>query len=261
MRRSFLIKAFIGVMLFSAFGCKTKKIAQLAAIPGAISPSTTNSEIIKSLSAKQVSYNTLAIKAKADLNINNDSHDVSMSIRIKSGEVIWVSVTALAGIEVARMLLTPDSVKVLNKLQSEYTAKPFSFVHQYAGKHVDFNTIQGLFTANALPGTLSLNSAMDVNGSETQLTGNLSGLIYTLLFNSNNNLTQTLLQDELKGQALQVNYAGFGAISGKEIPFNVHINSGVGNKKVQIDLKYNQVTVNEAVEFPFNVPKRFTVKN
>lgn len=262
MKKKLSINILLGLIFISTFGCKAKKaIVETPVTPSVSIPAYSGAEVIKNINAKQPSYNTLAIKAKADLNINNNSNDVSMSIRIKNNEAIWVSVTALAGIEVARALITPDSIKVLNRMQNEYTKKPFSYIHQFTNKQVDFKTVQALFTANVFPGTLTNNPKIDLNNGQTQLIGNIAELTYRLLFNANYNLVLNDLSDQGKGQNLVVNYDDFMVVNGKEFPQSVSIKSAADTKNISISLKYNQITVDGAVELPFNVSKKFTVKN
>jgi hypothetical protein len=91
--------------------------------------------------AKQLTFNTFSGRAKAKLDFNGDGNDVTMNVRIQRDKKIWVSITAILGVEVARALITPDSIIVINKLQGVYTKKPFSYVWQYAGKQVNYKTI------------------------------------------------------------------------------------------------------------------------
>ncbi|WP_256010836.1 DUF4292 domain-containing protein [Desertivirga xinjiangensis] len=265
MRKNILNKVLCvvltGLTLFAASACKTKK-ATLPASPAPLEKERLSSgSVMKNVQDKQPTYTTLSVKAKADLNINNNTQDVSMNIRMRNGEAIWVSVTAIAGIEVARALITPDSIKVLNRLQSEYLAKPFNYIHQFTNKQVSFNTVQSLFTATMMQGITGSEVTVGEENSQTVLSGNVSGLLYKLLFNSRYNLVQSNLTDRSSGKNLLVNYANFVNISGKEFPQDVSIRSDAQNRSVKIDLHYNSIIVNEAVDFPFNVPKRFTVKN
>ena len=69
------------------------------------------------------------------------------------------------------------------------------------------------------------------------------------------------LKDEAAGQNLQVSYSDFNAVQGQPVPHQVNIKSQAERKNIVIDLKYSRVELNQTVEMPFSVPKRFTVKN
>ena len=265
MKRNILNKAVLLLALFLAFGCKTRKQAAPVITKGPQSIGTSSalskSDVLRQISDKQINFNTLLIKAKADLTINNNSNDVSMNIRMQNEKAIWISLTAIAGIEVARALITPDSIKILNRIESSYTRKPFSYVYQFANKQVNFKTLLDLFVGNAISGSLNQSSILDINGGQAHLTGDMSGLAYLLIFNENYNLIQSNLNDKAASQTLTVNYSDPKSISGREFPHTVSIKSNASSKMINIDLKYNHVGLNEPVEFPFSVPKRFTVKD
>ena len=264
MKKNILNKGILILVIFLAFGCKTRK----QAVPLTKGPQTTEtnatfskSDVLKEISDKQIDFNTLLIKAKADLTINKNSNDVSMNIRMQKDKTIWISVTAIAGIEVARALITPDSIKIINRIESTYIRKPFSYVYQFASKQVNFKTLQDLFIGNAIEGSLTLSSTLNLNGGQTHLKGDLSGLAYLLIFNENYALLQSNLNDKAASQTLAVNYSEPRIVSGQEFPHAISIKSNASNKSISIDLHYNHVGLNEPVEFPFSVPKRFTVKD
>lgn len=252
------------LVLLAVFGCRARKpiTPVVVSTPQTVQAAVINkSTIVKDLSDKQLTFNTLSLKAKADLSINNNTHDVSMNIRMQKGKAIWISVTAIAGLEVARAYITPDSIKILNRLESTYIRKPFSYVYQFANKAVDFNTLQNLFIGNAVTGTLTTSASINSNGGQTHLKGDLSGLDYLLIFNTAHNLIQNNLNDKSASQTLIVNYGEHKTVGSQEFPAAVSIKSTASNKSISIDLRYNQVSINDPVEFPFSVPKRFTVKD
>jgi len=264
MRKNILNKGALFLILLIAFGCKTQKHAIPAkTTPKAagITPEFSKTEVLATLTGKQINYNSASIKAKAGLTINNNSHDVNMNIRMQKDNAIWVSVTVIAGLEVARALITPDSIKILNRLESTYISKPFSYIYQFASREVNFNTLQDIFIGNALAGTLSQSSTVDISTGQTQVKGTLEKLAYILTFNQSNNLIQSNLTDPAASQVLSINYSEHRNIGNQEIPHVISIKSNAGNKSIGIDLRYTSVGLNESLDFPFSVPKRFTLKD
>ncbi len=72
-------------------------------------------------------FKTFSGKAKMRYETADDSKEFSAVIRIDSGKAIWVSVSALGGlVNVARLYLTPDSVKLVNYLQRQVTEKAYA---------------------------------------------------------------------------------------------------------------------------------------
>src|ERR1700712_5099203 len=100
--------------------CKAKKaLIAPPAIATNIVPKATNTKRLRLevLKAGQSNFNTFIGKARTKLDIDGNSNDVTLTIRIKHDQKIWVSVTAIAGIEVARAVITPDSILMINRLQ------------------------------------------------------------------------------------------------------------------------------------------------
>lgn len=264
MRKSFLNKIVIIGGIALMFGCKARKeaVSNPASSKETVSsakPVSATETVLKNISTGQFDFKTLSLKARAELSIGNNNNDVGMNIRIRKDETIWVSITAIAGLEVARALITPDSIKVMNRLEGIYTAKPFSYIYQYANRQIDFKALQALLVGNAIPGTVSDRSDAEILGNQVRLSGNLSGILYKLTFNPDNKLVENKLKDSATGKELLAGYSNFQVIAGMKVPSNVRLSSAAQNKSVLIELKYNSVSMNEAVEFPFSVPKRFQV--
>src|ERR1700744_5431328 len=185
MKENISNKLLIVCCVLTMLGCHARK--KLLADPSAGAPVKHVNNIEDKLSAiraQQINFNTFSGKAKTSLNINGDTHDVTLNIRINNNKEIWVSVTALLGIEAARAVITPDSIWVINRLQGLYLKKPFNFIYQYTNKQVDYAMLQSLFTANAVPKLLNDSVKYIAAGDSARLEGKLGDLVYQLLLSS-----------------------------------------------------------------------------
>lgn len=258
MRRN-ISNSLLAVLLLSVLiSCKAKREILKAEAPAVKSGKAEELTAINNSAAK---YATLSIKAKTDLSINDNAHDVTMNIRINHDKAIWVSVTAIAGLQIARALITPDSVKVLNYMENTYMSKPFSYIHGFTNKQVNFGTIEAIFAGNAMQEVVTEQSELTFQGNQTTLSGMLESLSYNLRFNERNKVVQTTLNDESAAQTLLINYTDFMQVQNQIVPHGVNIKSQALRNNVVIDLKYSRVGLNETLEMPYNVPKRFTLKN
>lgn len=259
MRKNTLNKIVLLCITVLFFSCKAKKEA--APVVNTVTAEVSNkAESIKAITDNAFGFKTLSAKAKMDFKLNNSSNGANLNLRIRKDEVIWMSITAIAGIEVARVMITPDSIKVYNRLQGEYLAKPFNFISQYSNRKVDFETLQNLLIGNTIKGSVSPASEIDLSGSQIAVKSSEDDISYELLFNEHFKLIENRMQD-MKGQQLIANYGEFQAINGRNLPYSVSLLSKGGNRNVRIDIKYSSVSANEPVDFPFSVPKRFTVKD
>ena len=216
---------------------------------------------LDAIRAGQTSFDSFSGKARAALNIGGSSNDVTLNIRIKSGQKIWVSITAIAGIEVARALITPDSIMVINRLQSVYLKKPFSYINTFAGNQVNYKTIESLLIGNAIPELLNENVDLQARPDSITITGNLQGLVYKLITGPGMKVTQTNLSDQNAGQSLTAINNTFIQSGTRVIPSQIDITSLIKDKKIQVNLHYIKLGFDQQLEFPFSIPARYQEAN
>ena len=213
---------------------------------------------INSIKLAQTVFNTFSGKARTKLNINGETNDVTLNIRVQRDKKIWVSITAIAGIEAARAVITPDSIMLINRLQNLYIKQPFSYLNKYAGSQVNYKTIEVILIGNAFPEALSLNSDIQPNGANTVLIGNLSGLIYKMVLGADNKVNQLTLSNQVEGQSMQVSNSVFIQVGSRVMPSQIDMATIVKSKKIQVNLHYIKEEFDLPLEFPFSIPARYT---
>ncbi|MBE9664777.1 DUF4292 domain-containing protein [Mucilaginibacter boryungensis] len=255
----------IGILAVLA-SCKAHKQVLVTrpteAPPTVIGPAKTaapsvNTKLV-AIRARQLNFNTFTGKAKTRLNIDGNSNDVTLNIRIQHDKKIWVSVTAILGLEIARALITPDSIIVINKLQGVYMKKPFSYIYQYGGKQLSFKSVQALLVGNIMPELLADNADVSTDNANTILTGQLQGLAYKLTVGPDFKLSQTTINNQLAALALQVSNSAFIQVGSRIMPSQIDIVSSAGNKKINAGLHYNSAEFDKELEYTFSIPDRYT---
>jgi hypothetical protein len=259
MKENTLNKLVIACGLLLVFGCAAKK--HIMAAPAAVvHPKLTNSNSARldSVRAGQINFNSFTGKAKASLAIDGNSNDCTLNIRIKRDKEIWVSITYLVGFEVARAMITPDSIIVINRLQGVYLKKPFDYVHSYTDKQVNYTMLQALLVGNAIPQVLNDSTQYQAAAGNITLSGNLNNLVYKLIMGNNFKVTQTNLDNHDAGQSLQVSNQAFIQAAGNTVPSQISIASVAKDKKIQVNLRYIKVDFNQPQEYPFTIPDSYT---
>jgi hypothetical protein len=220
--------------------------------------------VIRELNAirkSQADFTTFSGKARTRLDINGNSNDVTLNIRIQKGQKIWVSVTAIAGIEVARALITPDSLLVINKLEGLYMKKPFSYIYAYTSKQVDYSSLEALMVGNAIPQLLNEDSKFQADSGRTILTGNLQELVYKMILGADMRVNHSELADQAAGQSLVVDNTIFIQAENRVLPSQINMSSTAKSKKVQVNLHYIKADFDLPLEYPFSIPSRYSVAN
>jgi hypothetical protein len=216
---------------------------------------------INQLSQGQVVYNTFTTKAISKLAINGKDYDATLNIRIKSKELIWVSVIAFPGIEAARALITPDSIKVIDRLNDNYINKPFSYVNDYTNNDIDFATLEAMLVGNLIPLVLKNSDKIISNYDAYLLKDKTPNMFYQIDLNKDFK-TQALLFLALDNtKKLNASISSFEKIENYWLPVSIHINSSAVNNQIDVKMEYSKTQLNTHLDFPFNVPKRFSVND
>ncbi len=213
--------------------------------------------IISQIQLAQNQFDTFTGKAHAKLQMGNDNYDVTFNIKIKSNQKVWISITALAGIEAARILITPDSIWLINRLQGVYFKKTFSYLQTIAGNDINFKAISSVLIGNAIKELLNEKAAVATRGDTTLLTGSLNSIDYSFQANKKLMALQTVLTNLNKGQELQITNSGQFQVGDKSIPAQIDIRALTSTKKIQLGLHYLKADFNQQLEFPFTIPESY----
>ena len=146
---------FVVLVLFlSVSGCKTKQ-----KIP-AISSNETKKEadIPKPKTASPqityLNYEWLSYRMSVDM-LDYSSKKVTMNVSAffvnRKDSIMYIAISKL-GIEGARIVITPDTVKYINHLENTYYSGDYSFLNKFVGFNVNFKMLQAIFAGEDIKG-------------------------------------------------------------------------------------------------------------
>src|SRR5882757_6222852 len=103
------------------------------------------------LARNRIDFQTFSSKMKVHYE-GGDGKDYEFNavIHIKRDSLIWLSINAGLGIEAFRVLVTPDSVKILDKLKKVARLRSVSFLQEEIHLPIDFRTLQDLLVGNPI---------------------------------------------------------------------------------------------------------------
>lgn len=258
MRNNILILGLTLLFVFSGCAVNKPKGGKVE-VENAVARSEKKT-LLSELEENKILYSTFNGKAKTKLEINDKTFNATLNLRIKHEEAIWISVTAFLGIEVARILITPDRIKILNRLQSEYIDKPFDYIYNFTSKELGFNEIEALLVGNTME--LVFNPQVDFyhtsEGYEAQ--GNNTDLEFFMQFGADFRLSQNTFTQESINQSLTSSYGDFQNIMNQSIPRNIQLD--IKGEKLELNavMDYNNVNLNEELSLPFQIPASFKQK-
>ncbi len=154
-RHIFLLFLWLGIL--SALSCKSTK-------RGTAKPLKARSAawLTKKIDQHRIDAEWLDAKAKLDFDSDDFRISASANIRFKKDSAIWMTGKKF-GIEGVRVLITPDSVYIIDRLNKEYRIEGMDYIQQQFNLPVTFYDLQDILLGNAilLPGADRLLSAVD----------------------------------------------------------------------------------------------------
>src|ERR1043165_2055158 len=105
---------FAGVIIFF-YACHTQK--RTVETPAPVKLKGENViQLFDSVIAHQFDFTSLTAKAAVEIATDKETTSFDVNIRMKKDSAIWLSITPLLGIEVARVLVTRDSIRILDRI-------------------------------------------------------------------------------------------------------------------------------------------------
>lgn len=143
MKRLKLHIILILLVIFVAEACKVRFINDGLINADNIRPT----KLYRLIEENQFEYDYLSIKFSAEVFNEDNKETFSGVIRIKHDSIIWISLRVL-NIEGARMIITADSVKYLNRINTTYFVGDYKFITEIFAIDLDYKAIQGIITNN-----------------------------------------------------------------------------------------------------------------
>ena len=262
-----LLIPFLGLMLPA---CRTTKKTATT-----ITEHKSPVDLFTKLRESQLQFEWLSTRIAAQATIGKTNHSFSANLRMRKDSVIWVSITTMLGIEVARAMITPDSIKFINRLAPEdqkYFEGDFNSLSKLIGVDLDlnFSFLQSIITGNYYP-----HYADSVfKATEHQKFYNLGTVNRHRLKKSINDkddsdfgvikhdiriepdhfrIIRVLMNDLAENRKFETNYSKFKEIDGQWFPHELEVDIN-DKEKTYVRLAHSKVTLNKPQRFPFNVP-------
>lgn len=268
------VVAFLGLtlLIMSVFSCRTVKqinnaIAQKDTV-SVIHSDKTNADsllmiknTIDNLNKNYIDFKTFNAKVKVDYQDSKGKQpDVTAIVRIIKDSAIWISLTAsFLNIEIYRVLITNDSVILLNKQDREVLYRSLDFLQEVAEIPIDFKTLQDLLVGN--PVFLDSNIVY-YKKTESQILLSTVGHVFKNLITlwSDNYLLLHCKLDDVdmtRNRTADLTYGDYENKTG--VNFSTYREIFVSEKnKVDIKLNFKQYEFNKDLSVSFNIPRNYT---
>ena len=218
---------------------------------------------LETLHNNQIDYRTFSAKIKVNYeDVYGSQPEGNVVLRLYKDSAIWISVSgSILNLEIYRLLVTPESVTVLNKLDKIVEYHPFSYMEEIVHIPLKFSTLQDLIVGNAI---YVGDSIIGYQSSEkTILVATLGELFKNILSLSPDSkllVTSSLTENkQLNNRTINLFYGDYrlsenGAFATtREIIVN-------DESKIKIALNFKQHEFNNELSLIFNVPPNYKTK-
>ena len=103
-------------------------------------------EIIDKINSNQINSNWLYLKGKIKILSNNDKVSLGVSLKIRKDSLIWASISAPIIGEINRIMITPDSLYVINRTNSTWSTQPIGQLKKEIGTPLSYYDIQNFLS-------------------------------------------------------------------------------------------------------------------
>ena len=224
-----------------------------------------------SMKTAEFKFDWLKGKFSGIYTVDDRKQNFSGQFRIRYDSLIWCSITVM-NIEVARVMVTPDSVKVLNRLSKKYFASNLDYLNNQLNTDIDFDMLQSLILGNDIPYYETDNFHLEVRKDIYQLStigrGKLRKYIKTdddlskvliqkinIDKNTYRITKQNLKQLRNPNKKVVARYSDFKDVDGL-FPTAIEFKF-IGVKNIIINFNFSKVEKDNPLRFPFKIPSKY----
>ena len=254
------IVIFLLLPLLLVFGCKAKPDAN-----GNIKLKKKSSKyLFEKMDKYHLDAEWFDAKAGVKFTQNNNTVKGTGYIKMRKDSVIWIAVKKL-GVEGGRVLITPDSFFMINRLEKYYMAKPMSYVRNLAGlastgnNLSDFRNLYDLLLGNVV---MNFDEKYDVKMKTPNyiLRQEKEGVLSEYWTNGNNFTLgkMKLLQKEGNKSAI-CTFEDYKSLTSSQI-FSYIRTLNLSSEEtgiLNLELDFSKIKIDEPTNIYFSIPSRY----
>ncbi len=230
--------------------------------------------VLEKMHQNQSTFDWFNGKAKVDFIDGKKKTPFTAQMRIKRDSIIWISVSTGIGIEGARLLLTQDSVKYINRIDKSYFVGNYEFLSSLLDTEISYCMIQSLLTAKDFSwhDYQNLKAKLDnrlyqiesTNKHELKKQSRLVDIenpVYyqSLWINPETFKIQRIKIKEVGKESNKIfaSYKQYKTVDKQLIPYTMAIQLD-NEKGLSLEMEYYKINLHEEVAFPFSINKKYT---
>ncbi len=231
--------------------------------------------LVGKLKENELKFHQFSAKFSATYSVDRKKTTVTGNLRIEHDSIIWISITPALGLEAVRFMLTPDSIKYINRLNNSYLKQDFSFINQLLNKTLDYDMAQSFLLGNDFSLYESNSFRASVDNQQYKLNTSNRRKIRMAVRRSDEDISiplqsiwldavsfkisKVLLKEaERDNRKFEATYSDFEEAEGNLIPTKLNFGVETVDKKIMIMITYSKIQINKEQTYPFRIPENYT---
>lgn len=264
-----LILAILIVILTTA--CKSKrKIVNTS--PKAVVEAKNSDELRTIIKQNEFKFDYLSAKYSVDADIDSSRSSFNVSMRVRKDSLIWLSISPAIGIEVARAVISKDSVKFIDRMHSKYFKGDFNYINRLLHADLDYEMIQSLLVGNSVDFYEEKDKMRSYNEGGNYVLSTirkrklkkviernreLKDPAQTIwLSPSNLKIVRLLFNDFDSNRSFDAKYDTYQMVDSVYFPAKVNYLIKA-EKNITISIDYSKVSINKFQTFSFSIPEKY----
>jgi hypothetical protein len=244
------------LLLFNS--CRVKKEGVIKHVPITIEDTTSINENAKayllSIQKNEIEYQWFAARLSVEYNDGKIEQSFNATLRMRKDSIVWLSLYGPFGIEGGRILITKDSLQIINRLSGEYSKRPLSSLKNYLPIQADLRQLQDFILGYCLKFDSKQISVRGIADSIVTIRQEDFNFQYDVhAFLQNYTIATSLLVDKMVKQQLDVTFDGYSEVAGKPFATTRNIIAKRQNDTLKLNLEFSKFRINEPLEFPFEI--------
>ncbi len=273
------------VLLVLSFSCKHKKKLQNTEAPlltvnaeDSLNKCRLDFKTARALSRyvkeHEFKFNWINAKANVESNIEGKEENFDIKLSIKKDSAILVSIRYILGLEVAKVLITRDSVKLVNYINKTYFRGDFNYINDLLNSDLDYDLLQAVLFGNSAEFSdddAKLKPVTDRQNCHYLLsterkrrlrriqngTNDLKDAMQTLTLDPNNfKILKNEFIDPSTNRKFIANYGNFTSKDSVFAPYHVDIEI-IAQKKASLKIDYVRIEKNTPQKLSVNIPAKY----
>ncbi|WP_232455898.1 DUF4292 domain-containing protein [Polaribacter sp. SA4-10] len=223
--------------------------------------------IAKEMGAKKVirkhvsaNFNKKTVDAKLKANFNNGKikQSISVSMKIKKDEVIWLKGTKF--ITIFKAKITPNSVRFYSPYAKNYFEGDFSMLEKLLGTDINFLQLQNLLLGQSMMNLKEEKQEVTIIDNSYVLSPEVQADLFDIFFAVNPShykLDKQSVVNNAKNQRLDVFYPSYTLINDELFPSEIKIKAKQASKFTNIDFILKSVEFDTDLNMSFSIPKGY----